>query len=229
MTRTRIGAALLALLTAVGTATATDPRQALQPFNDLIGTWRVTGTPEGKPRTFWTEEMTWAWQFKGSDAWLSLAADKGKYFTRGELRTLGDKEVYQLTLTTPAKESRTFTGKLDDRRLTLTREDDKTKETQQIVVTLLHANRFLFDYAVKPQGKTLFAKQYRVGATKEGVSFAEGDGKPECIISGGLGTIRVTYKGQTYYVCCSGCRDEFNAEPEKYIKEYEEAKKKKKK
>jgi hypothetical protein len=34
-------------------------------------------------------------------------------------------------------------------------------------------------------------------------------------------------KGKTYYVCCSGCRSEFNANPEKYIKEYEEAKAKK--
>jgi len=24
----------------------------------------------------------------------------------------------------------------------------------------------------------------------------------------------------TYYVCCSGCRDAFNENPEKYIKEF---------
>jgi hypothetical protein len=32
----------------------------------------------------------------------------------------------------------------------------------------------------------------------------------------------VSYKGKTYYVCCGGCRDAFRAEPEKFIKEYEE-------
>ena len=40
------------------------------------------------------------------------------------------------------------------------------------------------------------------------------------IVSGGLGTIRVSFKGETYYVCCSGCRDAFNEDPQKYVKEY---------
>jgi hypothetical protein len=81
---------------------------------------------------------------------------------------------------------------------------------------------------VKPEGKTLFTKRYEVGCTKEGEDFATGDGKPECIVSGGLGKITVTYKGQTYYVCCSGCADAFKEEPEKYIKEFEAKKKNKK-
>ena len=207
------------------------PREALQPFNDLIGAWRGTGEPEGtraeKQKGFWVESINWSWAFKGDDAWLTTTFDKSKYFAKGELRYLPDKDAYQLTLTTVDKEKQTFSGKLDDRRLTLTREDEAKKETQQIVFTLLHSNRYLYRYEVKPEGKSGFAKQYQVGVTKEGVPFAEGDGKPECIVSGGLGTIRVSYKGETYYVCCGGCRDEFNAEPEKYIKEFNEKKKKK--
>ena len=58
--------------------------------------------------------------------------------------------------------------------------------------------------------------------------FASGDSRPECIVSGGLGTIPVMYMGQTYYVCCSGCRTEFNADPAKYVREYNEKKAKKK-
>ena len=38
-------------------------------------------------------------------------------------------------------------------------------------------------------------------------------------MSGGLGTIKVMYKGKVYWVCCTGCRDEFKADPEKYLKE----------
>jgi YHS domain len=207
-------------------------REALKPFNDLIGTWRGTGTPEGtreeKQRGFWTENVTWAWQFKGDDAWLTATFDKGKYFTKGELRYMPDKDTYQLKLTDKDKESRTFVGKLDDGRLTLTNENDKPKETQQMIVNLLHSNRYLYSYAVKGDGKTLFAKVYQVGCTKEGEDFATGDGKPECVVSGGLGKTTVTYKGQTYYVCCSGCADAFKDDPEKYIKEFEEKKKKKK-
>lgn len=232
MRRTRIGLAAFFLAAGLASADGGGPRAALQPFNDLIGTWRATGTPEGTPeekqRGFWTESMSWEWKFKGDDAWLTLVLDNGKHFRAGELRPLPDKGAYQLTLTTPAKEKVVFAGKLDDRRLTLSRQDEKTKETHRLVVSLLHDNRFVYRYEVRPPGKGLFARRYQVGATKEGVAFAGGDAKPECIVSGGLGTVRVTHKGTTYYVCCSGCRDAFNEEPEKYIKEYEEAKKTKK-
>ena len=37
----------------------------------------------------------------------------------------------------------------------------------------------------------------------------------------------VSFQGKTYYVCCSGCRDAFNEEPEKYIAEFEAKKKNK--
>jgi YHS domain-containing protein len=40
-------------------------------------------------------------------------------------------------------------------------------------------------------------------------------------VTGGLGTMTVSYEGKTYYVCCSGCRDEFKADPKKYIAEWE--------
>jgi hypothetical protein len=205
-------------------------KDALQVFNDLIGSWRGTGTPTGdreeQRKGFWTETITWQWQFKGKDAWLKIAFDKGKYFTDGELRYQPEKDTFALALRTPAKDTLTFTGAFKNKVLTLDRESDQ--ETQRLVLTLLHENRFLYRYEVKPAGKTLFAKKYGVGATKEGVAFAGGDGKPDCIVSGGLGTIAVQHMGKTYYVCCSGCRDEFRENPAKYIKEYEEKKKSKK-
>ncbi|NBS91117.1 MAG: YHS domain-containing protein [Planctomycetota bacterium] len=30
----------------------------------------------------------------------------------------------------------------------------------------------------------------------------------------------VSYKGETFYVCCSGCKDAFVENPEKFIKEF---------
>src|SRR5262245_59151074 len=45
------------------------PADGLRALNDLIGSWRATGTPEGtreeKQRGFWTETISWSWQFKG--------------------------------------------------------------------------------------------------------------------------------------------------------------------
>lgn len=207
------------------------PKEALRVFNDLIGTWRGTGQPEGsraeKQRGFWVETLNWEWEFKGEDAWLTVAFEKGKYFTQGELRALPKKGQYELKVQTPAKETLTFVGLFADSRLTLDRTDEKKGETQRLVLTLLHNNRFLYRYEVKAADKPQFVKLYQVGATKEGVPFAQGEEGPECVVSGGLGTIKVMHKGETYYVCCSGCRRAFQDEPEKYIKEYEEKKAKK--
>ena len=233
---------VLALVVAFGVATASallagdppaprTPKEGLQPLGELIGTWRGTATaiaPTGAKPDFWTETIAWEWQFKGKDAWLKVNFEKSKNFTGGELRYLPDKQEYALTLRTPAKETLTFTGPLKDRTLTLQRQQEG--EVQRLVFTFLHeGERYLYRYEVKPAGKALFAKKYSVGATKEGIQFAGGDGKPECIVSGGLGTTPVSYLGKTYYVCCSGCRTEFNENPAKYVAEFEARKAKKSK
>jgi hypothetical protein len=224
------GLVLLTLPVLAGADAPRSPKEALQVFNDLIGSWRGTATPAGtkeeQQKGFWIETLTWEWQFKGKDAWLKIVFDKSKNFTGGELRYLPEQDAYALTLRTPSKETLTFTGPFKDKVLTLAREGKD--DTQRLVFTLLHENRFLYRYEVRPAGKTLFSRRYGVGATKEGVAFAAGDGKPECIVSGGLGTLPVLYMGKTYYVCCSGCRDEFRENPEKYVKEFEAKKKGKK-
>lgn len=197
------------------------PKQALQAVNDLIGTWKGTGIPAGvredQQKGFWLETISWQWQFKGKDAWLRADFTRSKHFKSAELGFLPDKDQYQLTLQTLAKETQVFTGKLDKRVLTLERQGEG--EIQRLVVSMLHANRHLYRLEVKPADKGFFSRRYQVGATKEGVPFASGDGSPECIVSGGLGTIAVVFQGQTYHVCCSGCQDEFLANPEKYIRE----------
>jgi hypothetical protein len=200
------------------------PKEALQAFNELIGSWRATGEPEGtrqeKQRGFWTESLRWRWQFKGDDAWLKVAVEKGKYFTKGELHYLPDKDLFQLSLTTVTNETLTFQGPLKDHVLSVERHDEAKNETQRLVLTMLHGTRLLYRFDVKPRDRTFFTRLYQVGATKEGVAFAAGSTSPECVVSGGLGTIAVSYKGETYHVCCSGCRDAFKDDPEKYIKEF---------
>ncbi|MBR9804101.1 YHS domain-containing protein [bacterium] len=52
----------------------------------------------------------------------------------------------------------------------------------------------------------------------------EGYGEKTCIISGGLGTITVSHNGQTYYVCCTGCKAAFEDDPERWIARAEEQK-----
>jgi YHS domain-containing protein len=212
------------------------PREALQVFSDLIGDWKCTGTPTGtsedKQKGFWTERMSWGWKFKDKDAWIVIDFDKGKNFTSGEVRYVPEKDQYSMTLTTVKKEKINYVGTVETRDslkiLTLDREGDK--QAERFVFRLLHHNRFVYAYSVKPEGRPLYSTKWSVGATKEGESFAAGDGRPECIVSGGAGTMTVSFQGKTYYVCCSGCRDEFNANAARYVREYEEklaAKKKK--
>ncbi|MEI7686289.1 MAG: hypothetical protein WCL32_14790 [Planctomycetota bacterium] len=221
--------ALTTLMTiaALSSAQTRSPRDGLQPLGDLVGTWRGTGAPIGsreeQQKGFWVESLECGWKFKGTDAWLVLAFDKSKHYKAGELRYQTDKDRYQLSLTPLAGPAIVLHGELKNKILTLTSEDEKDR----LVFTLLHENRFLYRHERRAEGKTAYAKIFQVGATKEGVPFAKGAGGPECVVTGGLGTSPVTYLGKTYYVCCSGCRDEFAANPAMYVKEFEAKKAKK--
>ena len=226
--------ACAALLGLVGAAVLADdkkteepssPKAALQALNDFIGDWKGNGSPEKvKPasKELWNESLKWSWRFKGDDAWLVLEIKDGKYFKGGELRYLPEKKLYELTMLDKSDNKQVFEGDIKNDVLTLERTDPQTKETQQIKMnTAADGIRFLYYFAHKSEGKTLYVKDYLVASTKEGESIGAKEKKNECIVSGGLGTIAVSYKGQTFYVCCSGCRDAFNENPEKYIKEYE--------
>lgn len=205
---------------------ARSARESLQSFHVLIGSWKGTGIPVGsrsdQQNGFWMETMDWSWHFQGADAWLIVTFDRSKHFLKGELRPASGPEQYQLTLTATDKRSLVFSGALKENALTLERQDPATKETQRLVFRLLHANRFLYQYQVRPAERPFFQRVYQVGATRQGVPFAQGDGRPECIVSGGLGTIPVVYRDKTYYVCCGGCKAEFEADPEKYLREHEQ-------
>jgi hypothetical protein len=212
------------------------PREALQAFSELIGTWKCTGTPSGtreeKQKGFWTEKMSWEWQFKDKDVWLKIDFEKGKHFKSGVVRYLPDKDQYTMTFTTAKDDKVAYVGALEvrDKTKIFTFDRDEGKDIHRFVFRLLHEDVFNYGYSVKADGRPLFSTKWSVLATKDGVAFATGTGKPECIVSGGTGTSAVMYMGKTYYVCCSGCRDEFNASPAKYVAEWEakQAKAKKK-
>src|SRR5262245_44857645 len=105
---TRILAVLtvLVLLTAEAPARPT-AKEALQGLQDLIGSWKGTGMPNGtreeKDKGFWLETIDWQWQFKDKDVWLRGDIEKGKYYSRFDLRYLADKELYELKATTLGK------------------------------------------------------------------------------------------------------------------------------
>lgn len=220
----------LVLLGSDGPARPVTPKEALQPFNVLVGSWKGTGAPDGsreeRAAGAWTETLEWVWKFKDHDAWLAVTFGKGKHFAKGELRYTPGKNSaeprFTLTLTAVDKSTATFAGVLKDKTLTLHRTDGPPAEEQRLVFSLLHHNRHLYRLESRPAGTAVaFARRFQVGATKEGVPFADVPKGPECVVSGGLGTTKVSYQGKDYWVCCSGCRDEFKENPEKYVKEFE--------
>jgi YHS domain-containing protein len=229
---------MLDVALAISLLLATDDKalakEALTPLNDLIGAWKGSGQPNvnspvEKRKGSWSETITWTWQLKGEPKIIVEFKD-GKHFKAGALRYRPAQKDYEFALTTAADEKRLFHGPLEGQQLTLTGGDDARGEDQRLVFQWLHGSRLIYRWETKTKEQRSFTKVFQVGATKEGSDFAKaGSGAPECIVTGGLATIPVTYKGKTYYVCCTGCQAAFEDNPEQVLKEYAERKAKEKK
>ncbi len=199
-------------------------KKALQEVQDFIGLWNLEGTQKAGAKTeAWKEKVTWGWKFKDGDAWITVQfgdEGKGKYFTTGELKYSVEKKKYLLTLIGTDKTELAFEGDVAKTGgLKLERKDAKTGDVYRLTMnTLADGIRFQVKFEKQDGGKGLFSNVFAMNGNKDGESIAGGTKKPECIVSGGAANIPVSYKGKTYFVCCTGCRDEFNANPEKYTK-----------
>src|SRR6185437_9534403 len=81
--------------------------------------------------------------------------------------------------------------------------------------------RYTVQVADREPGAPQYKRTVEVSLTKEGEAFAAGSAAtdlPKCVVTGGAATMTVSYQGKSFPLCCSGCRDEFNDNPEKYIK-----------
>ena len=200
-------------------------KEALKALNEFVGQWKGNGESKTGKAELWKESADWAWDLKGAEPALRVKFTGARQFSEGRLTYLPDRKKYQLVARDMDKKDQTFVGEIRARKLTLTRQDPDTKDKTTIEMSTNNDGaRFVYTVAVQKKGVGIARRVAEVGLTKEGVSLAGGK-KNECIVTGGLGTIAVSYGGKTYYVCCSGCRDEFNANPKKYVEEYEKSKK----
>ena len=217
---------LAMLLTA--SVSADNAKQILQEeAGEFIGLWKGEG--KGPNRTFWKEEADWGWKFKAGDAWIAFKVSGNKKLVEGTLKYRPAKKLFEFTARNADGQELVYTGKFNSRReLLLEATDPETKDLHRLkLYTVANGARMILKNEVKKGGKGLYSTSFESAVTKEGEAFAGGSKKKtECIVTGGLGTIPVSYGGKTYYVCCSGCRDEFNADPKKYIAEYEAKQKK---
>lgn len=220
--------------------------EALKPLQIMLGKWG--GTTFKKIGGFSSvETLGWVWDLQSNPAQpaLVMTADKSRYYENARLTYLTDNQKYQLTLTNKAGQKRIYEGTFsvplkkvpgDDNpnimhstyKLSLSLvEPANEKKRAQIILNQQSNDRYMFElYDLRGES---FARFDTINTRRQGTSFAKSDsdyGSKTCVISGGLGTSQVTYEGRSFWVCCSGCRKAFDANPEKWIAKHEASKKK---
>jgi YHS domain-containing protein len=222
-----LGMAVVPLALADDTAPGRRADQAaLKAYGALVGQWRGTGQPQRLSRKgAWTESAEWAWKLSKDSAALDLTIAKGKYLKSGRLVARGKAGGFALDAVLADDTKRTFVGEAGSMdRLALTAEGPATDGLRRVTITPLHDTRFLLLLESQDPDTDQFARIAEVGYTRQGVAFA-GESYPTCIVTEGRGTIPVQYKGTTYYVCCTGCKELFDADPAAAIAEAEAKKK----
>jgi len=197
-------------------------REGLLVLQELIGDWRSFGQVNAKKgdkseKETWSETAHWQWYFKGETVCLKGTFDKGKYFLSSEIHYAPETSQYCMDMETVDKKRISYKGQWNDSSLVLNLLNPESNETERLVIRVLHGNRMLMRMEIKPADQKVYNQVFQIGATKEGVEFAEKDWGKECIVSGGAGTMVIIHKGLKYYVCCTGCRSAFLENPEKYI------------
>jgi YHS domain-containing protein len=209
---------------------------ALAPFEYLVGRWKGQGMPkDNSAQQFrgWPESHAWAWIFtKGKPTGMSVAIEGGKVLAAGKLTYDADRKRYHLEGTEPKPGGGpiVFEGALDRLGKTLVLDEvghAPSAGTHRGSLRLsVRPNSNFIRYTMgldrKEPGAVQFRHAIEVGLTREGESFAAGSAsgadRPKCIVTGGAATMTLTYQGRTFPICCTGCRDEFNESPEKYLK-----------
>jgi YHS domain-containing protein len=214
-------------------ASSTDARRlaqrALEPFNDWVGAWGGTGQPRrGSNKGAWIEKADWAWKIDRESVGLQIKVKDGKLLQSGVLSYDPAQNKFRFVAKQPDGESRSYLGdRAEQNKIVLVSTEPEGDAQQRLTIQMLHADRMLLLVESKPAGQTTFSRVAEIGYTRKGGSFASAaDSYPKCIVTGGRGTITLDYKGKTYYVCCTGCKQAFLDDPEGTIADAAERKKK---
>lgn len=225
-----------------------DQREKLTAFSELIGEWRGVGQPKrGSNRGAWTEKSEWIWDFsknaiaiQGTSAKSKLATkiriEAAKQKTEKNTASSIQKDVkpsFVVEATSADKKVLKFVCRLDKNKLqgeTLASDDGLV---HRLTLTQLSDKRLLVLIEKRKATQKFYSRVAGVGFTRAGASLASNQPTgPICVVTGGKGTIALTHKGKTWYVCCSGCRQAFEDDPDgiiaDHLAEMKELKKKKK-
>jgi hypothetical protein len=203
-------------------AEASAQKEALAQLNSWIGGWRGTGqVKRGSTRGSWRENGEFVWKFDKKNVGIEYKIKEPKHIKTSLLSW--DTKAKQFTMSAEFKDGMKYEyrGKLEKKVLRLESQADSRGYVSRITFRQLNEKRLLLLYERRKATQSIYQRVGEVGYTREGTRLAASDSSgPECIVSGGLGTMKVSYKGKTYYVCCTGCRDAFNDDPEGIIADY---------
>ncbi len=207
----------------------------LQPMQILLGKWR--GTTRREYDSFKAvDSHEWVWDLRTNPEQpaLVMASDKSPYLRSSRLSWDIAAGKFILTGQDAEGRERRFSGEFTEAPHEITGSDDKqhrifrlelsedaadSGEQWQLAIAQQENNRYLLEVG-KRRGKADFARFDTVSTQRDGTSFALSDtdyAERTCIISEGLGTTEVTWKGRSYWVCCSGCKAAFDEDPETWI------------
>jgi hypothetical protein len=223
--------------------------EKLRPLQVMLGKWRGTTRKEFEGFKA-VDQHEWVWDLtsKPDQPALIMNSDKSPYLRTARLTWLPDQQLFRLDAQDPDGKSRAFEGNYTDEVHEVVGSDDKLhkvfrlelnevppaeagsggSEFLQFAFTQQESNRYLLEVSQR-RGKAAWRRVDTVSTQRDGTSFALSDtdyAERTCIISQGLGTMSITYKGRDYWVCCSGCRAAFEEAPDRWIARAAEMQKK---
>lgn len=211
------------IATAARSQEADEPPKALQPFAHLVGAWKGQASPSKDRLRGWIERQQWAWTFEdGRPVGLALTFESGKVLKKATLTHDAEAKRYRLDAIGPDDQPATYEGTFDPKKgLVLDRTAEAGASRERLTLRP-NANKIRYVIWVdrKEKGAPTFSRAVDMNLGREGVAFAAGGAAgaaEECVVTGGAASLTVSHEGKAYPLCCSGCREQFLADPARYI------------
>lgn len=209
----------------------------LAPLSFIAGDWKGVAQPKrGSNSGAWSEKTHAAWHFEEKYPCFVMTFEPGRrcsqivFAVAGKsgqpimvFRQSGQSSIMlELTESQPSTASNS-TGQTNRPPQNFWAFESTGEPRIRVTVRKINDLRMALLFEESINAKAAWRRQYEIGMTREGERLADGNtGERECVVTGGLGTISVTHKGKTFFVCCEGCKQAFEADPEGTIAAYRE-------
>lgn len=210
--------------------------KVLKPLGVLVGEWKGVGQPRrGSNVGAWSEKAQAAWKFDEKKSGLFLSFDPGQHYKLVEFSVGDDGATPELSLTlssgetvllkrSPEPVAKVASSDMSVQDVAWVFESlpDALPQTR-CTVRVISDIRVTMLFEEKPTIQASYRRLSEIGLTRAGARLASGNtGERQCIVTGGLGTIKVSHEGKNYFVCCEGCQQAFDADPAGTIAAYQE-------